>query len=380
MKAFRSESSVILLFALLHVVVTVMSRWQGLSDHLMLTTLTMLMAIVLCQIRKTNVYAMIAILIIVNFAGFYLGRYIGRFLHIFIENTYVRGGITTFLTTVITGVVVCGTQTLFKRKDFFDTKKEIGVYWILLAYIVIIIFRLIIVYINNPDMYKTNTALNVIVDYAFCYIALSYFAVNSVIETRKAQEAKEKSNIAHYSYSRLQQQVKPHFMFNNLNILNGLICNQQVNEASDFVYKLAYLYRYMIDYEEERLVLLREEMDFVNKYVDLMKVRFESSFEVKIDIEETKMSGFVVPCSIQLLIENAIKHNGGTSQTPLMIRVYNTDDHIIVWNNILKKSSPEPSANLGLKYIRELYADITSNSMSVQSNEDEFIVKLPLIN
>ena len=195
----------------------------------------------------------------------------------------------------------------------------------------------------------------------------------------EAQKAKEESNIAQFSYIRLQQQVKPHFMFNNLSILNSLICEHKVDEASDFVYKLAYLYRYMISNEEENLVTVREELDFVGKYTDLMKVRFGSAFDVTVDIDESLRESLVVPCSIQLLVENAIKHNGGTEQTPLDIRIDNSATHIIVRNNILKKISCEPTTHLGLKYIKRLYGDLSSSDVIVDSSEDEFVVKLPII-
>lgn len=221
--------------------------------------------------------------------------------------------------------------------------------------------------------------LNVIVDYTFCCVALLYLAINSVKGARDAQLAKEKSNLAQYSYIRLQQQVKPHFMFNNLSILNGLICERKIDEASDFVYKLAYLYRYMITNEEENLVTIREELDFVNKYTDLMKVRFGATFNVMMDMDESIEESLVVPCSIQLLIENAIKHNAGTEQKPLDICICNSGTYIIVRNNILKKISPEPTTHLGLKYIKRLYGDLCPQDVVVESNENEFVVKLPII-
>lgn len=381
MKSFRKELSIIFLFALLHAIMTVFSRWQGLSDHLMLTTLTMLMTVVLCRMKKTNVNTMILVLVIVNFAGFYLARFIGRIvLHPFIPNTYVRGALAVSLTTIIIGLAVIWILTFINKSQIFNKGKEIGPYWLLLGFTTIIIARLALVFINNDELYKGNITLNVLIDYAFCCMALLYLAIYSANEARKAQEAKEKSNIAQYSYIRLQQQVKPHFMFNNLNILNSLICEERNKEASDFVYKLAYLYRYMIENEDEKLVPLYEELDFVHKYTELMKVRFESSFIVKNDVEENVLGELVIPCSIQMMIENAIKHNGGTDETPLTISITNTDTHIVVRNNRLKKTSYEPSTRFGLKYIKKLYYDLSSKEVLVDSSDEEFVVSLPIIN
>lgn len=379
MKSIKKELNIILFFSILHSVVAVFSRWLSLSDHLMLTTLTMLMTLSLCQVRRTTVNTMVMLLIIVNFGGFYLGSSMGGLLKHFISNIYLRGGLTTFFTSVIIGAAVEGIVTLVDKAGFSRSRKEVSTYWLMLVFTVIIIARLVLIIVNGKILYSKNITLNVIVDYTFCCVALLYLAVNSVKSVREAQKAKEESNIAQFSYIRLQQQVKPHFMFNNLSILNSLICERKVDEASDFVYKLAYLYRYMISNEEENLVTVREELDFVGKYTDLMKVRFGSAFDVTVDIDESLRESLVVPCSIQLLVENAIKHNGGTEQTPLDIRIDNSATHIIVRNNILKKISCEPTTHLGLKYIKRLYGDLSSSDVIVDSGEDEFVVKLPII-
>ena len=160
---------------------------------------------------------------------------------------------------------------------------------------------------------------------------------------------------------------------------NSLVIENKNQEASSFIYKLAYLYRYMIENEEENLVTIREELDFVNEYTDLMKVRFGSSFDVVTEVDETIMANFVVPCSIQLLIENAIKHNGGTAQTPLNIRIYNTATHIVIWNNRLKKNTCEPTTHIGLNYIQKLYNDLSPKELKVKSTDEEFVVELPII-
>lgn len=376
------ELTIIFSFSIMHAAIAILSRWLGLSDHLTLTTLTMLMAVALCQVKRTSVNTMIIILIIVNFGGFYLSNFIGKALKLFFTNTYLRGGLTTFSTTLIVGAVVSVIVSWVMRwgGDHFHNRKEISSYWLMLVFMVIIIARLTLIIVADKNMYGSHMTLNIIVDYIFCCLAMLYLAANSVKEAKLAQEAKEQTKLAQYSYIRLQQQVKPHFMFNNLNILNSLICDGQTDQASDFVYKLAYLYRYLIDNEDERLVPLREEMDFVNKYIDLMKVRFESSFDVDVNIDEKVMSTLVVPSSIQMLIENALKHNGGTSQTPLMVRIYNTPTHIVVQNNRIEKNLCEPSTHLGLKYIRQMYDDVSPKGLQVDSSDKEFVVKLPIIN
>ena len=128
MKSIKKDLNIILGFSILHSVVAVFSRWLGLSDHLMLTTLTMLMTLSLCQVRRTTVNTMVMLLIIVNFGGFYLGSSIGGVLKHFISNIYLRGGLTTFSTSVIIGAAVEGVVTLIDRTGVFRNRKEVSTY------------------------------------------------------------------------------------------------------------------------------------------------------------------------------------------------------------------------------------------------------------
>ena len=120
---------------------------------------------------------------------------------------------------------------------------------------------------------------------------------------------REKANLARFQYMKLKQQVNPHFLFNSLNILDCLVQEEKTQQASLYIHKLAGIYRYMLRNEDEDLVTLREEMKFVMMYSDLLKVRFQEGFILTYNIDETYMQQRVIPCSIQLLIENAIKHN-----------------------------------------------------------------------
>ena len=140
-----------------------------------------------------------------------------------------------------------------------------------------------------------------------------------------------------------------------------------------------YLYRYLIETEEEKLVPLSEEMDFVNKYTDLMKVRFESSLKVETEIEEETAGKFVVPCSIQLLIENATKHNAVSEETPLRISVKVEDESVSVKNNLSPKITSIQSTGLGQTYIRQLYQDLSGKQIKIEKNETDYCVTLPLL-
>lgn len=206
------------------------------------------------------------------------------------------------------------------------------------------------------------------------------YIINYTITVRhEMQTEREKANMAQYRYLKLKRQVNPHFLFNSLNILDCLICEEKTVQASTYTHKLAGIYRYMIKSEDEEIVPLRDEIDFVKRYTDLLKVRFQEGFEVEIDIPEDAMARFVPPCSIQLLIENATKHNSVSPERPLTVRVKVEDGHVRVSNNVIPKVTKSPSTGLGQQYIRQLYMDLSGKSIEIVQTADEYCVTLPLL-
>ena len=193
------------------------------------------------------------------------------------------------------------------------------------------------------------------------------------------RQEREKANMAQYRYLKLKRQVNPHFLFNSLNILNCLVCEEKTEDASTYIHKLASIYRYMIKSEDEDVVPLREELTFVNQYVDLLKLRFPEGFEVEIDVPEEVMYRYVLPCSLQLLIENATKHNAVSADNPLIIKVEVIEDKMRVCNNIIPKVTRAESTGLGHKYIMQQYMDLSGKTIEIINNDNEYCVTLPLL-
>lgn len=207
------------------------------------------------------------------------------------------------------------------------------------------------------------------------------FMVDYALAARAVLHAERgKAHQAQFRYMKLKQQVNPHFLFNSLNILDCLVCEQRTEQASAYIHKLAGIYRYMLQNEEERLVRLKEEMDFVAMYVDLLHVRFTDGFVFETDIPAEAMTSMVVPCSVQLLIENAIKHNAVDPRTPLLIRITAAAGEVTVTNNLLPKVSATPSTRVGLNYIRQQYLDLSGIPIGVRRTDTEYCVTLPLLN
>lgn len=210
----------------------------------------------------------------------------------------------------------------------------------------------------------------------YCIVFIVNYAITSRNEMNRQRE---KAHLAQYRYLKLKRQVNPHFLFNSLNILDCLVCDEKTEQASTYIHKLAGIYRYMIKSEDEELVQLRDELVFVNLYVDLLKVRFPVGFDVKIDIPEEALARYVLPCSLQLLIENAIKHNTVTETNPLIINIVSDNTNVQVSNNIIPKVTVAQSTGLGQKYIRDQYQDISGKEIDIIKTDDRYCVTLPLL-
>ncbi len=206
-----------------------------------------------------------------------------------------------------------------------------------------------------------------------------YMIVYAISARRSAEREKDRADLAKYQYLNLKQQVNPHFLFNSLNILDALVLDGRDCEASEYIHKLAGIYRYMLRNEEESIVTLRDEMTYVEMYRDLLKVRFQDGFELEVDIPEADLSRHVVPCSVQLLIENATKHNAVSADNPLRIRVFSDGNILTVTNNLIPKLTRPQSGGLGLNYIRQQYRERSGLGIEILRTEDSYTVKLPLM-
>lgn len=196
---------------------------------------------------------------------------------------------------------------------------------------------------------------------------------------RKALDAEiTKKNKVKYQYEQLKRQLNPHFLFNSLNVLDYLV-HTNPDRASDFIGKLAGVYRYLLSKESETVVTLEEERAFVNMYVDLLKERFPEGLEVEMDLDVRYLKTYVIPCSIQLLVENATKHNVISKEHPLRIRIDIQGPFIRVENNLFPRTQDADSSKLGLKNIEGQYQALFGKSISIRKTDELYSVSLPII-
>ena len=213
-----------------------------------------------------------------------------------------------------------------------------------------------------------------LVIYSLVYIV--YYAASA---QRLAARERSKANQALVQYMSLKQQVNPHFLFNSLNILDCIVADQKTAEARAYIQKLSGIYRYMLKNENNPVSSLREEIGYVDLYDDLLKVRFPEGLEIHKDIDQDSYSRSVVTFSVQMLVENAVKHNAISSERPLVIKIYTEDSYLTVTNNISPKLSATESTGLGLKYIKNIYKDRSGVPVIIEDDGKEYRVSLPLL-
>lgn len=216
----------------------------------------------------------------------------------------------------------------------------------------------------------------------FCTLTVVaiYESIYFMGELRKSVEEKEKLKRESLGaqLDALKTQVNPHFLFNNLNTLISII-PEDPQRAVKFVQQLAKVYRHILEVKDEQSITLQEELDVLKAYVFLLKTRFEDNLAITIMVPEEKLRKKIIPLSLQILMENAIKHNIVSSEKPLRIDVFAEDGWLVVSNNLQKKNQVNESTGIGLDNIRNRYRLLSDRQVEVTEGLSSFTVSIPLI-
>ncbi len=179
-------------------------------------------------------------------------------------------------------------------------------------------------------------------------------------------------------FETLKNQISPHFLFNSMNALASLIASNPP-QAIAFTGHFSKVYRTMLEIGGETLISLREELEFVNSFVFLQQMRFAENLSVQITIPGERLNDCLPPFALQLLVENAIKHNIISDDKPLTISIYTEADSLIVSNNLQRRGTAEPSTGIGLKNLMARYAYLTSQTPVFGEAGTDYIARVPLI-
>ncbi len=180
-------------------------------------------------------------------------------------------------------------------------------------------------------------------------------------------------------FNTLKNQVSPHFLFNNLSILTSLVqINPELSEK--FIEQLSKTYRYILEQKDQALISLGTELDFIDSYAFLLKIRFGEKFDLRIKVsDELRKQAQIAPLTLQLLIENALKHNRMSVSHPLMVEIQETEGYLVVCNKLQPRPAPEASTGIGLKNIMNRYSLLAHQPVWAGEQDGNFVVKVPII-
>lgn len=257
-------------------------------------------------------------------------------------------------------------------------------------YLLVLIIALAIVFLTiMVSMLMSNQSFNSILDH-FIHQELKGFLLSMLIgvsigslvfffmewnnSLKREQKLREEKLI--FQYETLKNQVNPHFLFNSLNTLSSLVA-QDAGLSEKFILKLSSIYRYILENRDVDFISLSKEIEFVRDYFYLQKIRDNRKIEMELPDEGTDKYE-ILPISIQLLIENALKHNAATRDKPLKIKISLKEDLIIVENNLQPKMQMTESSKIGLKNLSERVHLVMNRKVFIEPTDQAFIVKIPV--
>lgn len=253
------------------------------------------------------------------------------------------------------------------------------------ALIAIVLLRISInVFMLKAAFIKFSDEVITAIYYLFFLVILPAFLEFAVFllnrwRTGLAEVERFRKENAEFRFEALRAQINPHFLFNSLNTLSSLIYEDR-DKAAGFIRHLSDVYRYVLENRNRETITLSEELTFIKAFVYLYQLRFDNKLTVSVAVEETLLQRLIAPMTLQLLIENAVKHNIVSTRKPLNIEIY-TDENLFlnVRNNLQKKQTEEVSTAMGLKNIVSRYGFLTRLPVEIKETDNEFIVKVPLI-
>lgn len=226
---------------------------------------------------------------------------------------------------------------------------------------------------ESPSDYVFTLIITIIVTLTV-HLIYFYQAYNK----DKIKEQKIIARTANAQFETLKNQIDPHFLFNSLNVLSSLI-EENPDSAQRFTTSLSKIYRYVLEQKDKELVTVQEELVFAKTYMDLLKMRFENSISYELPQDFNNPEAKVVPLSLQLLLENTIKHNIVSEKKPLHIKIYVDGNNLVIENNLQKKEVLQERKGVGLQNIVDRYALLSQRNVIVEETKENFKVKIPIL-
>lgn len=320
------------------------------------------------------------------------------FFFVFTDEKTIENFLLTVLISFMYSFVLAGGNGMLN--DFLNKKfpwSEATTKRAAISIISILIANVILVYFcNYVNFVLIQKAVNTTEYFSGRYNFINWFTINVALlisaflhargfmeelkKTSKKEVVEQKliAKSANAQFESLKNQLDPHFLFNSLNVLSSLI-DENPRQAQKFTASMSKIYRYVLEQKDKELVTVEDEIEFAKTYCDLLKTRFENSVDFVFDVDQEDYRRYVVPLSLQLLLENCIKHNFATSSKPLIIKVFSENDTLCIENNLQVREQMKESAGIGLANIVQRYSLLTKKNVFIEKSEDYFKVKLPIL-
>lgn len=207
--------------------------------------------------------------------------------------------------------------------------------------------------------------------------AIRFYFIEYKTKWIEAEELKRMTTLAELQL--VKSQINPHFLFNNLNVLSALVMKNN-NEANRFIEEFSKVFRYILNNHDKELVDIKTELNYIKPYIFLLEKRFSEGLHISLNIPEYGEKFYIIPASLQMLIENAIKHNVVSKNRPLHIDVHlNGNNTLVVSNNLQLRESVDHSTKIGLNNIIKRYLLVSGRNVEVHKDNLAFTVTLPLL-
>jgi hypothetical protein len=225
---------------------------------------------------------------------------------------------------------------------------------------------------------RINNGLTVMALLSAFYLAANRRTNRRLQDMQLRAERLEKENVQ-AQFAALKSQVNPHFLFNSLSILSSLV-HADAELSEKFIDQLSRAYRYILEQKDNERVLLKTELEFIQAYRFLLNIRFENKFDVVVNVPEADQSRYsIAPLTLQLLVENAVKHNRMSAKEPLRVQIGLEGECLVVCNNRQLRPQSEASTGVGLQNIINRYALLTDRPVFISESDGDFVVKIPLL-
>jgi len=306
------------------------------------------------------------------------------------RHTFIWGSLTGAIIAIITWIAHTWTLIFVRKRLALMYKKQLQVVY---TFVILMLLTMSIV-VSVCWIYHATNFLGFVLDTKTFLITLSFGLVMNIIATsfnegafisddiHKASLETErlKREALQHELDNLKTQVNPHFLFNSLNSLSSLI-SENPTQAEVYVNEMSKVYRYFLQVNNVKLVTLEEELKFIQAYFSLLKTRFGNGIFLTIQVDPKVTQFMIPPMTLQLLLENAVKHNKVLKDSPLHITISTTEDNWLqVENNLQQKPSALHSNGIGLQNIADKYKLMGQQAISVEKGTDFFRVAVPLIN